>query len=65
MKSKEQESLKTYEGNHQVIQRRANDKDPIQDFSNHTQNNNSNKILGANYLNTIETFGLCSSVYFL
>ena len=40
-----------------MIQKTANDKDLFQNVSKHIQNNK--KILGSDYLSSIQTFGLC------
>ena len=41
-----------------MIQKTANDKDPLQNVSRHTQNDK--KILEGNYLNNTQTFGVCN-----
>lgn len=41
-----------------MIQKTANDKDPLQNVSRHTQNDK--KILESNYLNNTQTFGVCN-----
>ena len=41
-----------------MIQKTANDKDPLQNVSRHTQNDK--KILEGNYLTNTQTFGVCN-----